>query len=126
MKPLAKCESFKIKNFPSLFDDTQCNLDDEFLSEGEKIQVAFSMKITNRSISISNSNSPVSDQLSNKNSRMNFVAGEDNLSNAQIQSETKKKYKKSQFCRQHQENLKQTIIREEQKIKDTSLTNNIT
>ena len=96
MKPLAKCESFKIKNFPSFFDDTQCNLDDEFLSEGEKIQVAFSMKTTNRRIS--NSNSPVLDQLSNKNSRMNFVAKEDNLSNAQIQSETKKKYKKSQFC----------------------------
>ena len=125
MKPLAKCESFKIKYFPSLFDDTQCNLDDEFLSEGEKIQVAFSMKITNRSISISNSNSLVSDQLSNKNSRINFVAGEDNLSNAQIKSDTKKKYKMSQFRRQHQENLKQTNNKEEQKFYDTDSPNNI-
>ena len=121
MKPLAKCESFKIKNFPSLFDDTQCNLDDEFLSEGEKIQVAFSMKTTNRSIS----NSPVSDQLSNKNSRMNFVAKEDNLSNAQIQSDTKKKYKMSQFRRQHQKDLKQTNNKEEQKFYDTNSPNNI-
>lgn len=110
MKPITKSESFRVKNLKALFDDNQCNLDDEFLSEGEKIQIALCTK----EVSGSNDSSPLSSKYSHRKLDGGFSSVRNQSENIEWGQPDKRKFKKSQFNKIHNDKLKQRGNREDQ------------